>query len=121
MATPFLPVKIINGASMAGNITSAIFNKSYLTNICVKLVWTGTPVGTFNVNVSSDHLEDASGNVVTAGVFNALTLNPAPAASGSASSVEIDLNQVSAPYIQISYTAGSSTGTLNAWVGSQNI
>jgi len=112
--------KIIDAGDMSqSSITSAVTNITYLDNVCIELVFTGSPVGTFSVQGSLDHQQDALGNIITAGNWVSLTLSPAPVASGSADQIVIDLNQLSFPYIRVVYTKTSGTGTLNGWIGAK--
>lgn len=107
---------IIVAGAMSGNLTSIVTNIEFLDNIGVQLNFTGTPVGTFAVQVSADYNQDSQGNVTNAGNWISLTLNPNPSAGGSANLIYIDINQLSAPWIRTTYTAGSSTGVLNAFI-----
>lgn len=101
---------------MGGDVTSSVTNIQFLDNIAYQVNFTGTPVGTFSVEVSVDHAQDSQGNVTVTGTWNALTLSPTPAASGAAGSAYIDLNQLSAAYVRIKYTRTSGTGTLNGYI-----
>lgn len=111
----------LTNGNMSGNLTSAVTNIQYLNDVALQFNWTGTPIGTFSVLVSIDYSQDAAGNVLNAGNWNALTLSPSPAASGSAGSWYVDLNEISAPWIKATYTAGSSTGTLNVFICGKGI
>lgn len=108
--------KIFTAGAMAGNLTSAVSNIEFYDNIGIELVFTGTPTGTFSVEVSIDYVQDQNGNVTNAGTWTALSLGATPAATGAAGSIYIDINQMSAPWIRVKYTATSSTGTLNGWI-----
>ncbi len=100
----FLPVfSIVTNASMATPVTSSSTDIRYLDNIGIEATFTGTPTGTFSVNVSVDQVN-----------WVPLTFSATPVASGTAGSVYMDVNQTSAPYIQLTYTPTSGTGTLNA-------
>ena len=106
-------------------ITSDITSIQFLDNIGLQLNWTGSPTGTFAVQISLDHAQDAQGNVTVAGnwisvpvaylsagsVITAVTI---PTSVGSP--VYVDLNQLSAPYIKVVYTNVSGTGTLNGYI-----
>lgn len=113
--------KIFTAGSMTGNLTSPAVNIQYLDNTGIELDWSGTPVGTFNVQVSISYTQDSQGNITNAGTWNNITLNPQPAATGSAGSYYIEVNQTSATWIRVTYTAGSSTGTLNGYVSSKEV
>lgn len=108
--------QIFTAASMAGNLIGTVSNIEFYDNIGVELVFTGTPNGTFSVDLSIDHVQDQNGNVTTAGTWTPITFSNPPVASGAAGSIYLDLNQLSAPWIRVRYTAASSTGTLNGWV-----
>ena len=112
------PYQIINAQSMTGTnvITSSITDIRNIDNVALELVWTGTPTGTFSVQCSIDYNPQ-----LQAGTWTALTLSPSPAASGSASSALIDLNQLGSPYIRVQYTNASSTGTLNGWIAGKAV
>lgn len=112
---------ITNGDMSQASITSTVTNLQFLDNVCVQLNFTGTPTGTFEVQVSLDHAQDQNGNVSVAGNWTALTLSPSPAATGSASTIFIDMNQLSAPWIRVVYTRTSGSGTLNAYIGAKMI
>lgn len=108
--------KTFASVSMSTSVTSSATNIAYLDNIGVQFNFSGAPVGTFQVQVSADYQQDTQGNVTNPGNWTALTLSPSPAASGSPSSIYIDLNQLSAPWIRTSYTTTSGSGQLSAFV-----
>lgn len=103
------------------SITSSVMNIQYHDNIGIQLNWTGSPTGTFAVQVSADHAQDQNGNVTVAGNWIAVTLDPAIAATGGADVAYIDLNQLSAPWMRVVYTKTSGTGTLNGFVTAKTV
>lgn len=107
---------IISGASMGANVTSAVTNIEHLDNIGIQFNFSGTPTGTFQVQVSADYAQDMNGNVQNAGNWVPLALPSNPVASGSAGVVYIDMTQLSAPWIRAVYTKTSGTGTLDAFI-----
>jgi hypothetical protein len=115
--------QIITNQSMTGTstITSPAIAIQYLDNVYLQLEFTGTPNGTFSVQVSNDYNQDSLGNVTNVGNWVALTLSPAPVASGSANVIGIDMNQLGAPFIRVQYTNTSSTGTLNAFISGKEL
>lgn len=115
------PVHIITAQSMATTITSSAVEIENQDNIGIQLHWIGTPTGAFSIQISSNHLEDSQHNVITAGNWVTLTLSPAITASGSADDAYIDLNQISALYMRIVYTATSGAGTLDAYVVAKGV
>lgn len=106
---------------MGGNVTGAVTNIQYLDNIGIQLNFTGTPVGTFHVQVSADYDQTAEGEVVSAGNWINMTLSPPPIASGSPDQIYIDILPTSAPWIRVVYTRTSGTGTLNGFITAKMI
>jgi hypothetical protein len=97
------PLTIISAGDMsAASITSPTIPFLGIDNINIQCVWTGTPTGTFAINVSLDGTN-----------WTALTISPSLSAAGSASNFDLDLNQLGAAYFQVVYTKSGSTGTLN--------
>lgn len=107
---------VTNGSMAAASITSAVTNIQFMDNIGIQFNFTGTPTGTFQVQVSADYAQDEFGNVTNAGNWIPIVLNPAPVASGAAAQIYIDINQLSAPWIREVYTKTSGTGTLQAFI-----
>lgn len=118
---PLLSFHLVSAASMVSTVTSKAQACQYQDNVGIQLIWTGTPTGTFDVQVSINHAQDFQGNITTAGTFTSLTLSPVPAAAGSAGSYYVDLNQLSAPYYRIVYTPSSGTGTLDIYVSGKGV
>jgi hypothetical protein len=75
--------------------------------------WTGSPTGTFTVEVSWDYTVDPSGNVANAGTWintSQTFANPA----GSASSDILRLSGLAYPWMRLTYVNSGGTGTLTA-------
>lgn len=106
---------LITDTSMGSSITSSAFNIQGLDNIGVQFNFTGTPTGTFYVQVSADY-QAVNGLVINSGNWNSLTLNPVPAAAGAADSIGINIQEIAFPWMRVLYTRSSSTGTLNTWI-----
>jgi hypothetical protein len=115
------PVHILQAVSMAASITSNPVEVKLQDNMGVQLHWTGAPVGVFGVQVSMDYREDAEGNVQNAGHWVSLPLSPSITASGSADDAYIDLTQLSAVYLRVTYTRTSGTGTVDAFVNAKGV
>jgi hypothetical protein len=107
------PVAIFTATAMTSSLTSVIVEIRNQDNIGIQLHWTGAPVGTFTVQISSDHLQDAEGNVQVPGNWVSLVLSPAITASGTPDDAYIDLNQMSAQYVRVLYNFTSGSGTLS--------
>lgn len=111
----------LTDVSMATNVTSGGTNIQFLDNISIQLNFTGTPTGTFDIQVSNDFEQDSQGAIVHVGNWISLPLNPTPSAAGSADQIIIDVNQVSQPWMRMVYTAASGTGTLNMYISAKTI
>jgi hypothetical protein len=108
---------LINAQTMTGNLTSTPFNVQDLDNVALQLNFTGTPTGTFSVEVSLDY--DPS--VASSGNWVALSLSSTPAASGSANQILLDLSSLGAPWVRVKYTFSSGTGTLNVYAFGKSV
>lgn len=116
-----LPVHVITTTSMGATITGDPIEIKNQDNIGIQLHWTGTPVGAFSIQISSNYRQDIEGNVQVTGNWVTLPLSPAITAAGSADDAYIDLNQMSAMYMRIVYTRTSGTGTLDAYVVAKGV
>ena len=111
---------LINGASMAAPITSRVTIIQMLPGISYDLVWTGTPVGTFTVEVSNTYRENADGSVAAAGSW---TVIPAasfsgtyPTPAGAPGNGFLDVVGTEAYAIRLVYTPTSGAGNLTVVV-----
>lgn len=116
---------IVNGAMGATTVTSPVTCLQWLDNIGIQLNFTGSPVGTFAVEVSADYAQDPNGQVQNAGQWISIpltylvtgtpvTATTVPTSVGSP--IYLDLNQLSAPWIRLQYVGASGSGTLNAFL-----
>ncbi|MBK8455612.1 MAG: hypothetical protein IPL34_20240 [Thiofilum sp.] len=111
----------ITQGDMSGTITSPVTVVQFLDNISIQLNFTGTPDGTFEVQVSDDYLADGFGNVQVAGTWIALPLTGNPIAAGVADQIMIDLNQLPMPNVRVVYTPTASTGLLDMYITGKEI
>jgi hypothetical protein len=74
-------------------------------NVAFQFNFTGTPTGSFFVDGTLDSTN-----------WSALVLSPAPAASGSAGTLLVNLSQLAFPYIRFRYTRSSGSGSLDTWI-----
>ena len=87
-----------------------------MPGISYDLAWTGTPVGTFQVQVSNTYAQDPDGDVLSAGNWNTLPTTsftgtyPVPA--GSPGNGFLDVVGTEAAWVRLQYTASSGSGTL---------
>ncbi len=105
-----------NSGSMAGSITGPASIIQRLPGISYSVVWSGTPTGTFTVQVSNDYSENRDGSVRNAGSWSDLPSSsfqgtyPAPAGSGGNGMLDVNVTNVYA--IRLNYTRVSGTGQL---------
>lgn len=112
---------ITNGDMSTASITSPATAIHFMDDIGVQFNFTGAPVGTFEVQVSIDYMQDQEGNIQDPGHWIPITLNPSPIAAGVAGQIYIDLNMLSSPWIRVVYTRTSGTGTLNAFITGKEV
>lgn len=113
------PFRVLSSVSMSGTVTSSVTNLSQLDNIGVQFNFTGSPVGTFNVQVSNDYNESNQGGAVVVlnpGSWINMSLTPSPAATGTADNIYIDIVPTSAQWIRTVYTGSSGTGVLSYYI-----
>jgi len=109
------PIVVFNGVSMTTNRTSTPVHIQYTDNVGIQFVWTGSPTGTFGVDVSNTATLNQDGTI-SGGTWTSLVLlSPnTPQATGSAGNGYIDLSQLSAAFVRATYTYSSGSGTLTA-------
>ena len=110
------PFSVFTNSSMATSLTSPATIISNISGVGYDLAWTGTPTGTFSVQVSNTITLDSEGNVATAGNWTTLTLSSPITASGSADNAFINLAGLEAYAVRLVYTRTSGSGTLNATI-----
>lgn len=115
------PFHFVAAHSLAATFTSTPVEIKLQDNVGVELIWTGTPVGTFNIQVSMNYQVDMFGNVTNVGNWVTLTLNPGITASGAGDVAYIELNQLSAPYIRLQYVRTGGAGTVDGYVTAKGV
>ena len=107
---------LINAVSMASNITGPATNINGLPGISYDIAWSGTPTGTFTVQVSNTYTQDYEGNVINAGNWNSLPTasftGTYPVPSGSAGNGFLDVVGTEAAWVRLLYTASGGAGNL---------
>lgn len=114
--TNLKPFSVITNTSMGASVISPPTIINYATGVGYDISWTGTPVGTFSVEISNTYSVDAMGNQANAGNWTAVTLSAPITAAGTADNAFINLAGLEAYAIRLHYTRTSGTGTLNATV-----
>ncbi len=104
---------LINAGAMTGTATlnSTPTNIQNLDNVGLQVSWTGTAVGTFAVQCSIDGV-----------TYDSLTFNPAlTQPAGTPGGYLIDLNQLPFPWLQVTYTNTSGSGTLTVSIFGKDV
>lgn len=112
----YLPPFLLATSELNSSFTTAVTTISMMDNICAQVIWSGasSPVGTMDVQGSLNYSVGTGGTVLNAGTWTGLGLNTA--VSGSSGTILFDLNQLSFPYIRLSYTASSGDGYAAIWI-----
>ena len=95
---------ITSGDMSLASLTSSVTSIEFLDNVGFQLNFTGSPVGTFSVQVCMDYDADThqAGTWTTVSVQQGATAYTAiPTSLGSP--IFIDLNQLSSPFIRLVY------------------
>lgn len=120
-----LNTQIVTNGAMAGNLTSLVVETRYFGAVGLQLlIASSTATGQVNVQVSANYNEDITNNVIAVGNWVNVDLTAAnpqnlpyiQITSGQPANVYINLSAIAAPWMRITYTATSGTGTLNAWL-----
>ena len=114
--TPNIQTPIINAVSMATNITGPATIILRIPGISYDILWTGTPTGTFSVEVSNTFAIANNGATINAGNWTALPTSSFtgnyPVPSGSAGNGFLDVVGTEAYAVRLIYTASSGSGLL---------
>jgi hypothetical protein len=110
------PFPVITNASMASSVTSSVTIIQNISRVSYDISWTGTPTGTFSVQVSDTYTQNGDGTVANAGNWSTLSLSATPSTGGTSGNGSIDLQGLSFYAVRLVYTAASGTGILNATI-----
>jgi hypothetical protein len=113
------PQVVVNAAAMTADVYSSPSNINGFGDVSYNLNWTGTPTGTFLVEVCNDYVPSPPGVIPKepqSGSWVALTLSTSVTASGSAGIAAIDIVGTSFAWIRLHYVFTSGTGALTATV-----
>ncbi len=127
------PYQSLTAGDMSGDLVSAVTNIQFLDNVGVQIdITAGSPVGTFAVEVSADYAQDTNSppNVTNAGSWTAIPVTywdgssfvTSPSVPTSVSyPIYLDLNQLSAPWLRVTYDASSDVGVANVYVTAKQV
>lgn len=109
------PIALVPSGSMTGTetITSQIFDVRSFEGFAFQPTWTGTPTGTFSIQVSLDYVPNpAGGTPINAGTWSDLGASIPQNPSGGAGSTYVPVYGSCSAFVQLSYTNASGSGTL---------
>ncbi len=107
------PVWLLHAISMGASIASNAVKLEFEDNIGIQVVWSGTPTGTFDVQVSMDPVNLG---------WQSVPFAPVPTApAGAAGTNWFEINQSPAAYVRLVYTRVSGTGTVNAQIAIKSV
>lgn len=116
MSKDYYRIAMIPTAAMTGSATihSQAFNIEYQAGCSFMLVWTGTPTGTFTVEVSNDYVPNLQSTTpLNAGTWVNLGASIPASPAGSASNTFIPIYASCASFIRLTYVNSSGTGVLS--------
>jgi hypothetical protein len=123
---PFLAPKlqnpIINGASMGASITGPATVIQMLPGISYDISWTGSPVGTFQIQVSNTYSVSPDGTVTTGNwttIPSTVFSGSYPVPAGAPGNGMIDLVGTMAYAVRLVYTRTSGSGALTVVAASK--
>lgn len=100
-----LPISIVSSGDMSSNVTSSSVNIQFQDFVSIEVLITGSPTGTLAVEGSHDNVNFIAYPLAADSTITA----------GSPSRFLIENHQVlPSPYIRLTYTATSGSGTMNA-------
>ena len=106
------PYAAATNQSMTSSFVVGPIETQFKDNDAFHWAWTGSPTGTFTIQVSNN--PSLLGWV---SLPNTGFTQPA----GGAGSNFVDVNQTGAGYIQLIYTSSSGTGTMNCWFSAKSV
>lgn len=116
------PIQMLNAVSLAADIAATPLRIQYLDNVSMQLiVTTSNAVGTFYVQGSLDYAVNEGGIVTNTGTWTSLTLSPVPTLASANTTILLDLNQLSFPFVRLIYTRVSGTGTVTAYGSAKSV
>lgn len=116
------PIVVFNNVSLSASRTSSGIHVQNSDNIGIEFVWTGTPTGTFGIDVTNSATLNPDGTV-SGGTWTPLVLTSpdVPEATGSSGNGFIDLNQTGAAFVRVTYTRVSGTGNCTAILTAKSV
>lgn len=119
MQRGMIDVQLVRDADMSADIISEKLDVLYLGSANFQCVFTGTPTGSFKVQISNNGTSWLDyPNDLLSGEDGTLAGNQP---SGSADEYMIELGNLKARFARLVYTASSGSGTLNVWAVAKEV
>lgn len=116
------PVKRLTSQSLAAGFSSTPTDIRYLDNVSIQLnTTTANAVGTFSVEGSLDYQKGQDDASAAANSGTWVTIVSAPPLAGANVNTLLDLNQLSFPYVRVTYTRTSGTGTVDMYISAKEV
>jgi hypothetical protein len=112
--TPFAAINA--GDASETTLTSTYVNIQYLDSIGFQCVWTGTALGTFDVQVSNTYNPETA----TAGTWTSYTVTDFPEPDGSAGNGVATVTSCPFAWLRVVYTKTSGTGTVSVIISGKS-
>lgn len=112
-----LPSKILSAADLsAATVTSPVSAVNLQDNLLYQAIITGSPVGTLDVQFSSDY----NPKTTNAGTWISLGSTYQATVNGAGNGM-IEINQAPAHYVRVLYTKTSGTGNMDLYVSGKQV
>ena len=116
---------VINSVSVSGTtqVISQVANIKYKDSVAVQIGWSGNNQGTFTIDGSLNYSagQPQSGAPLNAGDWSSLNLSSNNCGSSTNFPVVLNLNQLSFPYLRVTYTNSTGSGILSAYTFSKSL
>lgn len=113
------PQVVLDNALLTADKFSIPTNVNMISICSYTISWTGTPTGSFVVEVSNDFIPNPPGVIPKdpqSGTWVALPLSSPITVAGAAGSAFADIDIMGAAWIRLHYVFGSSTGHATATI-----
>jgi hypothetical protein len=117
------PQVTLNAPTLTADVYGSPTNINGISICSYTIVWTGTPTGTFNIEVCNDYVpnpEYSSSVDSSTGSWVPLVLSVAIAATGSANFAFGDVDTCGAAWIRVHYVFSSGSGTAKATISGKS-
>lgn len=109
--------KSVDAANASSQIISPVTTIKFLDNILFELLFSGSPAGSFYIEVSNDYNPITN----TPGTWIPLDFQASDVLVTGAIDIMAEVNQSPAPYIRVRWEPTSGTGALTIWVSAKEV